>query len=348
MNVAHSIYIFICLSSWATGPQIALSLRGKQRSERVHMCHGETSTVHLVLHCSIWDAILPFFCVSPLHFPRDLSRLCVPSYFDESSVSLPSFLCTFLTFFFFFAVFCCVTSFFPHSELSKDPLPCEGRVEWCWSSCSSCHQRNMTGLTNSPITRSKGESYDLPRNDADQNFTEVQYGSYYYFFFSLSWGGSSTPLFVVVIVVQWTCAACHYLRVSVAHRVIESLMQNHCKLDCEGICPCLLPRMRMCLPKSKEKLDVFTALHFPALNSGCKHRVRGHHSSLVYKTSKMASTSTLTNAFKHPVRRIAGDISVYWKLQASLLDVWSKKCHNCTVLSQSSGVVECRMTSNPW
>lgn len=53
MNVAHSIYIFICLSSWAVRPQIALSLRGRQRSERVHMCHGETSTVHLVLHCSI-------------------------------------------------------------------------------------------------------------------------------------------------------------------------------------------------------------------------------------------------------------------------------------------------------
>lgn len=159
MNVAHSIYIFICLSSWATGPQIALSLRGKQRSERAHMCHGETSTVHLVLHCSIWDAILPFFCVSPLHFPRDLSRLCVPSYFDESSVSLPSFLCTFLTslFFFFCCVFLCYL-FFPHSELSKDTLPCEGRVEWCWSSCSSCHQRNMTGFTNSLIMRSKGET----------------------------------------------------------------------------------------------------------------------------------------------------------------------------------------------
>lgn len=52
-------------------------------------------------------------CVSPSYFPWDLSRLCVPSYFDESSVSLPSFLCTFLTFlsFFFFAVFCCVTFF---------------------------------------------------------------------------------------------------------------------------------------------------------------------------------------------------------------------------------------------
>lgn len=36
----------------------------------------------------------------------------------------------------------------------------------------------MTGLTNSLIMRSKGESYDLPRNEVDQNFTEVQYGSY--------------------------------------------------------------------------------------------------------------------------------------------------------------------------
>lgn len=39
----------------------------------------------------------------------------------------------------------------------------------------------MTGLTNSPIMRSKGERYDLPRNEVDQNFTEVQYGSYSFF-----------------------------------------------------------------------------------------------------------------------------------------------------------------------
>lgn len=78
MNVAHSIYIFICLSSWAVRPQIALSLRGRQRSERVHMCHGETSTVHLVLHCSIWDAILRFFvCVSPLRIFRGICHACV-------------------------------------------------------------------------------------------------------------------------------------------------------------------------------------------------------------------------------------------------------------------------------
>lgn len=123
-------------------------------------------------------------CVSPSYFPWDLSRLCVPSYFDESSVSPPSFLCTFLTFSFIFLLCFVVLLFFffyPHSELSKDPLPRGGRVEWCWSSCSSCHQHNMTGLTNSPIMRSKGERYDLPRNEVDQNFTEVQYGSYSFF-----------------------------------------------------------------------------------------------------------------------------------------------------------------------
>lgn len=339
MNVAHSIYIFICLSSWATGPQIALSLRGKQRSERAHMCHGETSTVHLVLHCSIWDAILPFFCVSPLHFPRDLSRLCVPSYFDESSVSLPSFLCTFLTslfFFFFFAVFFCVTSFFRIQSYQKTLFLVKAGSNDAGHRVP--HVISVTWLASLIVWLwDQKEKLWFTKKWCWSKFHR---SAIWFFFFSLIFFSlSSTPLFVVVIVVQWTCAACHYLRVSVAHRVIESLMQNHCKLDCEGICPCLRPRMRMCLPKSKEKLDVFTALRCPALNTGCKHHVRGHHSCLVYKTSNMASTSTLTNAFKHPVKRIAGDISVYWKLQASLLDVWSKKCHNCTVLSQSSGVV---------
>lgn len=181
INVAHSIYIFICLSSWAMSPQIALSLRGKQRSERVHMCHGETSTVHLVLHCSIWDAILPFFCVSPLRIFRGICRACVcQATLMRAQFPFPRSYVHFSLFFHFF--FCCVLLCyffsFLHSELSKDPLPCKGRVEWCWSSCSSCHQRNMTGLTNSLIMRSKGESYDLPRNEVDQNFTEVQYGSY--------------------------------------------------------------------------------------------------------------------------------------------------------------------------
>lgn len=111
MNVAHSIYIFICLSSWAVGPQIALSLREKQRSERVHMCHGETSTVHLVLHCSIWDAILlPFFlCVSPLRIFRGICHACVCQA-TLMSAQFPFLRCYVhfsLLLLFFFAVFCC-------------------------------------------------------------------------------------------------------------------------------------------------------------------------------------------------------------------------------------------------
>lgn len=113
INVAHSIYIFICLSSWAMSPQIALSLRGKQRSERVHMCHGETSTVHLVLHCSIWDAILPFFCVSPLRIFRGICRACVcQATLMRAQFPFPRSYVHFSLFFhFFFAVFCCVTFF---------------------------------------------------------------------------------------------------------------------------------------------------------------------------------------------------------------------------------------------
>lgn len=288
-------------------------------------------------------------CVSPSFSSGFVTPVCAKLLWWE--LSFPSLVLMYISnlFFFFFAVFCCVTSFFPHSELSKDPLPCEARVEWCWSSCSSCHQRNMTGLTNSPITRSKGESYDLPRNDADQNFTEVQYGSYYYFF-SLSLGAGLQRLCL------WLSLLCNELvppATTYGSRWLIESLSHWCKITVNwtvkaSALACCREWECACQSQKRKTRDVFTALHCPALNSGCKHRVRGHHPCLVCKTSKMASTSTLTNAFKHPVRRIAGDISVYWKLQASLLDVWSKKCHNCTVLSQSSGVVECRMTSNPW
>lgn len=65
-------------------------------------------------------------CVSPSYFPWDLSRLCVPSYFDESSVSPPSFLCTFLTFSFIFLLCFVVLLFFffftPIQSYRKTPF----------------------------------------------------------------------------------------------------------------------------------------------------------------------------------------------------------------------------------
>lgn len=63
-------------------------------------------------------------CVSPSYFPWDLSRLCVPSYFDESSVSPPSFLCTFLTFSFIFLLCFVVLLFFflpPFRVIERPP-----------------------------------------------------------------------------------------------------------------------------------------------------------------------------------------------------------------------------------